>query len=382
MGRRLERFGRAAGLALLRPLLGRRRPLEPGALAAAAFPAERILLVRVDRLGDLVVSTPAVAAFRARFPTARITLLVSPRGAPVAGWVPGVDEVLVFDRKDPGSWPGLWRRLRRQRFDLAFDLNTAFSNTALLLARLSGARRAGTYDDPRSRAWYDVLFPVDVEGHQLRTHRGVGAILGVAAPQLPVLDIPAGVPEIARQFLGRHGIGDQDRVVVLNPNLTREYYRWPLERFAALGDRAAAAGARVLVSCAGAGERERAEAVARAMREPAAVLPGDWPLRDYARFLRRVSAFVSAMTGPVHLCEALRVPVVGLSTPRQAPGWRPLGEEHRIVVSPTAEVAGIGVEAAWKELRSVLDGCAGPGTAIPGAEPQPGESDNTSAGGE
>ncbi len=329
-----------------------------------------MLLIRVDRLGDLVVSTPAIAALRTRLPGARITLLASTRNAVIADWVPGVDEVLVFDRRRPGSWPGLLRALRARRYDLAFDLNAAFSNTAFLLARASGARRTATYDHPRSGRWFDILFPVDPSGHQLRIHQRVGEALGVDAPDRPVLNVPPGLPERAAAFLERHGVGEADPVVVLNPNLTRPYYRWPLERFAALGDRAAAAGARVVVSCAGAAERERAEAVAAAMSAPAAVLPGDWPLRDFTRFLRRAGAFVSAMTGPVHLCEALGVPVVGLTTPRQAPRWAPLGDRHRAVVSPTAEVADIALEPAWAALEEVLRSSRGP--RAPCGKPAPG----------
>lgn len=350
----LERTGRRIGLRLLGPILGRGRPLEPEMLALPTFRARCILLLRIDRLGDLVVSTPAIAAFRARFPEARLTILASPKNAAAARWIPGIDEVEVFDKTRPMTWPGLLRSLRRRRYDLAVDLNTSFSTTALFLARLSGAERAATYDSPKSRPWYDVHFPVDPEGHQVRTHRGLGAVLGVVAPELPVLDLPDGLPESVVRFFGEHDVVEGDRIVVLNPNLTRDAYRWPLEHFAALGDRAAAAGARVVVSCAGAAERERAVAVARLMERPAAVLPGDWPLADYIRFLRRVTVFVSTMTGPVHLCEVLRTPVLALVTPKQARGWRPLGPEHRIVCSATGEVAAIGVDAVWNELYALL----------------------------
>lgn len=354
--KRVGRAVRGAAMAALRAAMGKRAALDPAALAdpAGAGAVDSILFLRLDRLGDLLVSTPTIVAMRARFPDARITLLVSPRTVRIASWVPGVDEVLVFDRKRPTTWPTLLRALRSRRFDLAFDLNAAFSTTATLVARLSGARRTATFADPRARGWFDYLFPVDAEGHQVRTHAGVGAVLGVAAPDRPVLDVPEGIPEIAARFFDVHGIGPDDPLVVLNPNLTRERYRWPLDRFAALGDRAAEAGARIIVSCAGAGERERALEVARLMTAPAAVLPGDWPLPDYVRFLRRVSAFVSTMTGPVHVCEALGVPVVALCAPKQVPGWRPLGAEHRVVVSETDAVAGIPVDAAWAALANLL----------------------------
>jgi len=345
---------RDAAMALFLSVLGRREARDPAALGGPGGEVASILFLRLDRLGDLLVSTPTIAAVRSRFPDARITLLVSPRSVQIAPWVPGVDEVLLFDRKRPTAWPALLRALRSRRFDLAFDLNAAFSSTATLVARFSGARRTATFDHPRSRGWFDYLFPVDGEGHQVRTHAGVGTVLGVPAPDRPVLDVPDGLPEIARRFLDDHGIGPNDPVVVLNPNLTRERYRWPLDRFAALGDRAAEAGARVVVSCAGAAEHERALEVARLMTAPAAVLPGDWPLPDFVRFLRRVSVFVSTMTGPVHVCEALGVPVVGLCGRRQARGWRPLGAEHRVVVSETDTVVDIPLEAVWAALESLL----------------------------
>lgn len=345
---------RDAAMALFLSVLGRREARDPAALGGPGGEVASILFLRLDRLGDLLVSTPTIAAVRSRFPDARITLLVSPRSVQIAPWVPGVDEVLLFDRKRPTAWPALLRALRSRRFDLAFDLNAAFSSTATLVARFSGARRTATFDHPRSRGWFDYLFPVDGEGHQVRTHAGVGTVLGVPAPDRPVLDVPDGLPEVARRFLEDHGIGPNDPVVVLNPNLTRERYRWPLDRFAALGDRAAEAGARVVVSCAGAAEHERALEVARLMTAPAAVLPGDWPLPDFVRFLRRVSAFVSTMTGPVHVCEALGVPVVGLCGRRQARGWRPLGAEHRVVVSETDTVVDIPLEAVWAALESLL----------------------------
>lgn len=351
---RVERALRHASTGLLQSFFGKKEVLDPATLSHPEWEADAILFVRVDRLGDLLVSTPTIAAARARFPDARITLLVSPRGERIAPWIPGVDEVLVFDRKRPTSWPELIRALRSQRFALAFDLNVAFSSTATLLARLSGARWTATFDQPRAHGWFDYLFPVDAEGHEVRTHAGIGGILGAGAPDRPVLDVPEGIPEIAQRFLEAYGIGSDEPVVVLNPNLTRERYRWPLDRFAALGDRAAAAGARVVISCAGAAEHERALGVAERMRAPAAVLPGDWPLPDYVRFLRRVAVFVSAMTGPVHVCEALRVPVLGLTTPRQARSWRPLGPEHRAVVASTESVSAISVDAAWEALESLL----------------------------
>src|SRR5690606_24226233 len=110
-------------MSLFLSVLGRKEAQDPAALAGPGGAIESILFLRLDRLGDLLVSTPTIAAARSRFPDARITLLVSARSVQIASWVPGVDEVLLFDRKRPGTWPALLRALRSRRFDLAFDLN-------------------------------------------------------------------------------------------------------------------------------------------------------------------------------------------------------------------------------------------------------------------
>jgi len=351
----VEKLGRRAVLLMAGSLVGPRHPLPAGALADPSYDARSILLLRLDKLGDLIVSTPAIAAFRSRFPEARITLLCTPGNVAATRWVRGLDEVLVFDKKRRSTWPALLRDLRRRHYDLAFDLNTAFSSTALWVSRLAGARRAASFTDPLSDLWFDTLFPTDAEGHQVRANRGIGPVLGVAAPQLPELDVPPGLTERGERFLQEHGIAGEP-VVMLNPNVTRTHWQWPLDRFAAIGDRAAGAGARVVIGCAGGAERERAVRVGELMREPAAILPGDWPLEDYARFLRRVAAFVSTNTGTLHLCEALRVPLVVVCTPVQYRGWRPLGAEHRIVVSPTSSVEAIPIEPVWASLSGILTG--------------------------
>src|SRR5690606_28168268 len=93
--KRVGRAVRGGAMAALRAAMGKRAALDPAALAdpAGAGAVDSILFLRLDRLGDLLVSTPTIVAMRARFPDARITLLVSPRTVRIASWVPGVDEV-------------------------------------------------------------------------------------------------------------------------------------------------------------------------------------------------------------------------------------------------------------------------------------------------
>ena len=108
----------------------------------------KILVIRVDGIGDLLNTTPAIALLRENYPSAEITVLARPLNAPVLIGNPDVDRVLIFDRD--GKHRGLWarcqfyRELRRERFQLVVAMQTAMWTH--LVAFLSGARyRLGRY---------------------------------------------------------------------------------------------------------------------------------------------------------------------------------------------------------------------------------------------
>ena len=115
------------------------RPPDSG--AAGAEPV-RALLVHPAFLGDTVFLGPATRALKARWPRGRVAVVVTPRGAPVARLLPGVDEVVVFDKRGADSGAGgLWRLASRLRgrFDLA--LVPHYSARSGLLAWLAGVPR-------------------------------------------------------------------------------------------------------------------------------------------------------------------------------------------------------------------------------------------------
>ncbi|RKU15631.1 hypothetical protein C6503_13720, partial [Candidatus Poribacteria bacterium] len=108
----------------------------------------KILVIRVDGIGDLLNSTPAIALLRENYPSAEITVLARPLNAPVLMGNPDVDRVLIFDRagKHSGILARLqfYRELRREQFQLAVAMQTAMWSH--LVAFLSGAPyRLGRY---------------------------------------------------------------------------------------------------------------------------------------------------------------------------------------------------------------------------------------------
>jgi lipopolysaccharide heptosyltransferase II len=316
---------------------------------------KRILIVRLRQIGDVVLTTPAVAALRRRFPDAHIAYLVEPPAVPVVADNPHINEVIVAPR--PSGVGGflsdlaLGRRLRRAQYDLAIDFHGG--PRASLLTLLSGARqRIGYSIAARSWMYTDVVDrPRELRRrHSVENQWDLLASLGVQRPT------PAGNPvEIPPNADARHAVdvrlagarvGPDDELAVVHVSAGSPFRRWPLSSFvetvAALASRP---GRRVIVT-SGPSDRDAVERIIvdAKTRLPAAerdrVLNcGDFSLAELRALLDRSAVYIGGDSGPLHIAAATRVPIVALFGPtpseRSAP-WR-----DPALLSESIEVAGL-----------------------------------------
>ena len=284
----------------------------------------RILVVRLSALGDVVTGLHVLATLRARFSSAHIGWLVEDRFASLLRGHPQIDSLHVYERKRlrlPWNWwriPGFVHDLRRERYDLALDLQGNLKSG--VLARLAGAGRCVGLDRPLSREGNHLLVRERVpppDGHRIDAyHRLVDHVFGngVTAPAV----LPAD-PE-------------PHRAVVLHPGTSAfgAFKRWPLESYAALGDRLAAAGHGPILLTAGPGERPQADEVVTRMQTGARLVepPGLPALRDVLAGARLV---VAGDTGPAQIAAVLGVPTVVLFGPKDPRVLAPVGPHVRTV---------------------------------------------------
>jgi ADP-heptose:LPS heptosyltransferase len=278
----------------------------------------RLLLVRLSALGDVALSLHVLAAARARLPEAKIGWLVEDRFAPLLEGHPQLDRLHVYERRRaPFPWR-LVTGLRRERYDIALDLQGNLKSG--LLARLAGARRTVGLDAPLAREGNRLLVRERVPprpGHRLAAYLGlVDAALG------PGPDPPGSLP----------ADGEAHGAIVLHPGASRfgAFKRWPVASFAELGDRLGRRlGARVLLT-AGPGERADADDVRRRMTHPAEVVEPEG-LRLLADLIRGARLFVAADTGPAHIAAVLGVPTLTLFGPKDPRALAPVGPRARAV---------------------------------------------------
>ena len=296
---------------------------------------DRIAIIRLSSLGDIVHALPAFQALRTRFPDAHITWIAEPAGAALLGNFPGIDQVLVLDLK---SRPGLAARvlclvrfIRRWRgqFDLLFDFQ-GLIKSALLAFLLGGVRlgfgRGNTRETPATLFYSRRASRFPEERHVIHKNLHLLSLVGIAAA---AVEYPrrewAPSPRLA-EILDQEGLG-RDGWIILNvgggwPSKLLSEAQW-------LQVARGLEGRRPLVLLWG-NEKEKAAAEAVARQSRARVAPF-MEFSDLIFFIARARLVVSGDTLALHLADMVHTPAVGVFGPSSPERNGPLLPGSRIV---------------------------------------------------
>ena len=319
---------------------------------APASPPRRILLLRLERIGDLLMSAAAIESVRARAPEAAIDLVVGSWNRTIAERLGGVDRVETLDAPwlaRGGAAAGTSRllstawRWRARNYDLAINFEGDVRSHALIA--LGGARRRVGF----AMAGGGPLL-TDVVEHRPDRHTSDNAAALVAAafpgspgrsPRLspgaepaaqPAADFRLDVPDDAR-LAARALIGPHPRYIVVHASGGRAIKQWDLDRFAAATAAIArAVGAAVVLSGAP-GDAPLTAQVRAALPADIAVvdLTGRPDLLVLAAVLEGARLVLTGDTGPMHLAAAVRAPVVAIFGPSMPVRYAPRSTAHRVV---------------------------------------------------
>jgi len=300
---------------------------------------KRILIVRTDRLGDVVLSTPVIKAVRDACPGSFIAMMVTPYTREIVDGNPYLDETVIFDKERYRGVAGTLacaRMLARQRFDTAIVLHPVIRIHLILF--LAGIRRRIGYD----RKWGFLLTQRLPHTKQAGARHEIEYNLDILAG--------AGIPAAGRKLfipvrendrcsvaavLADNGVKDGERVVVLHPGASCRSKRWPAQRFAEVADRLAEQGIPKVVIAASAQDKACGELIAHEARSGVTDLSGDLSVGELAALLERASLLISNDSGPVHMAAAVGVPVIALFG-RNQPGlsarrWGPVGKDDIVL---------------------------------------------------
>ena len=345
----LERYVRRGFLAVTdRPFTGELVTTPQSLLALGSAP--RILLLRQDRIGDVLVSVPVIRALRRQYPQAQIHMLFSRKNYGVRQAVePYIDQAWCYDRTAMGA-VRLLRALRRARYDVVVDLMDNPSANAQLVARLSGARYRVGIRHVRSGLYTHAVPLLD----QRRFHivERIAQLLlpfGIDPSQVP-LDLEYQLSEGDRR-LARERLGPSERPFRLGVNISPRY--WGRDNFVACLRWIRDSDPRFEILVGGAPEFSQ-EIAAIAAATGARVIPAAASFHEFAAMVREFDALLTPDTSVVHLGAAWKIPTVGLfHQPLDGSTlWYPYRSPHRAVGHPdgVAEVPLGDVEQAIGSL--------------------------------
>jgi heptosyltransferase-3 len=279
----------------------------------------RILVTRLRYLGDVILTTPAVAALKSRYPEARIDYMTEETFAPVLRGNPHIDEIITT----AGGFLGTVARIRKRRYTAAIDLfynprSAWLLYIACIPVRVGGARRwrrrlyTHTFNVPRS-----IRSAVSHHLYPLR-------ILGVREKQsLPRIYMDDGERTAGRSFL-EEKTGRSDGIVALHCGGTWQAKRWSPRNFSMLADMIRDRMGKRLLLITGPGEEGFVRAVMeRSESNDHMVALPVMPIRSLASLLLHCDAIVANDGGVMHLSVALGRPTVGVFGPTEPDIWFP-----------------------------------------------------------
>jgi ADP-heptose:LPS heptosyltransferase len=316
--------------------------------------AQRILAVRLDNLGDVLVTTPAIHAIKRSLPQAEITLLASPVGAQAGRLNPDISDVIVYESPQMDPWQvlphdsareqAIIAQLKARQFDAAV-IFTSFRQCPLVPAYLCyladiPLRAAASIDGPGSLLTTRHKHPEQMM-HEVERGLDLVGALGLAADEV---DLVLRVPEDARLEMrdwrleierSQSPISNlQSPLVVIHPGCSMPARTYPWEMFAEVADLLVERlGATVAVTGAES-ERELVERVVGRVANRGAVLPlaGELSFAELCALIEAADLTITNNTGPMHISAAVKTPVVALFALTNPPEqWGPWRVEHRIL---------------------------------------------------
>jgi lipopolysaccharide heptosyltransferase II len=311
----------------------------PFARRHAAGTPQRILLLRIERIGDLVMTLPAIRDVRALAPGAVIDLVVGSWNADLARAIPHVNSIVTADarwlaREHEGEGVAALvaraRSWRPRQYDLAINFEPDIRSNVMTAA--SGAARTVGWASGGGGPVLDVALDYDPGAHtSTNARRLVAAAFGRTPPDSarPLLSIPDRAASAAaarlRAVAGRPLVG-------VHVSGGRPIKQWPVERFAEVAAHLADVRSAAIVATGSAMDRPLVDAFVRAVApRPIIDASGGEDLVEAAAVMARLDVLVTGDTGPMHLASAVGTPVVAVFGPSDPARYAPQNPSDRIV---------------------------------------------------
>ena len=317
-------------------------------------PPEKILVLQLRRLGDVLLTTPLLRALHHLYPAARIDFLTEPSNHVVLAGNPHLTRVWPYPRS--GAVPvvlSLSRALAAERYDLSVD--TLGDPRSAWIGLLAGAKLRVGFDVRIPRRWsYHHVVHRDPRKYTVDRKLDLVRWLGEVPRDLrPEYRVPEEARREAKALLGGR-LGGR-RVAAVSPVSRKAPKRWEPRAFAAVADELAGRGFAILFLC-GPGEEAQVAGVTDAMHRRA---EAEGPLAPsipvLAALIESAAALVGNDNGMKHLAVAVGTPTVTVHTVSRARSWNPPDDPRHEAVETEGRAADAEIRRVIEATGRVLD---------------------------
>ncbi|UCB52679.1 MAG: glycosyltransferase family 9 protein [Candidatus Zixiibacteriota bacterium] len=298
---------------------------------------DRILIIRLSSLGDVILTAPVIAALKAKFPHSELFFLTKARYADLLRNDPRISSLVEFDPRGKhrglSGFASLISELRSYDFDLLVDLHANLRS--FLVRRLVKSRIKLKYNKRWLRRWLMVHLRF-LKTKALRTvHSYLEPLqkLEVELPQpSPLIFLSRDDLGFSNHFLLERQVKKDDIVVGVHPGAKWETKRWDEEKFARVCQSLVEKSDCKIVLLGDAGEAKLVEEVGRNIPTDQLIKAINLPLGGVMALIKRCDCLITNDSGPMHIASALGVPVVAIFGPTHPKlGFAPVGSENVVL---------------------------------------------------
>lgn len=302
---------------------------------------KRILVIRLDHIGDLLFATPVFRAIKAAYPKVRLDVLIGRQNKDIVKNNPFVDEIMTYDapwfkRKNGRliklrEFIRLAKVLRREKYDIGIDLRGDLRH--IILMSLAVIRYKIGYGITGGGFLLDKEVTYNSQTHQLEHNLDLLEAIGIeSVHKESEFFIPDEYKNFAEEFYAKNGLRTEDFVVCIHLGAGYPSKRWLPKKWAQLIDRLAQEFKAKVVIIGTKEDKTLSGNIKEMIRGKAIDAIGKTSLGELATLLKRANLFIGTDSGPSHVASAVNTPSIILySGTNDAKQWAPLGKKVIII---------------------------------------------------
>ena len=326
LARKIERIAKHALWAIIGFFFGKKKspPLPINFTSASS-----VLVIRTDRLGDVVLSTPVYESIKKSFPHLRVSVIVNRSNIPILTDNPNVDEIIPFDPKNIGI---IIKQLRYNEFDIAFTLNKKFSVIASFLSLISKAQYKIGYAHDETTWLYDIRLPIDnqprhesLNNLELLNYAGLTKI-----SKSPRLYFNEAEEKKITTILNALRKYPERPLILIKPGTRVAKWGWKPENFQVVAEKLSNSKKGEVLFICGPGEEPLIDRINKQANTTIDRLPV-LSIKELALAIKKSDLLLCNHTGIMHFASAVETPVAAIFKHGETARWGPTNTPHIIL---------------------------------------------------